>query len=107
MSERADLRMPWRAVEYFVLNCDGDRVATADTKGEAAFITLASTTMTRWWRHCGQWLTAGSRTQAARIATCGKQPARCWRRSENSHDRQFAGRARGGAGGCGAAVPAV
>lgn len=35
------LRMPWRADGVFVLNCDDDLVATADTKREAAFITLA------------------------------------------------------------------
>ena len=35
------MRLPWRADGVFVLNCDGDPVATADTNYEAAFITLA------------------------------------------------------------------
>ena len=41
MSERADLRLPWRADGVFVLNCDGYPIADADTKREVAFITLA------------------------------------------------------------------
>ena len=35
------LRLPWRADGVFVLNCDGDPIADADTKREVAFITLA------------------------------------------------------------------
>ena len=35
------LRLPWRADGVFVLNCDGDPVATADTKREAATIVNA------------------------------------------------------------------
>ena len=35
------LRLLWRAVEYFVLNCDDDPIANADTKREVAFIALA------------------------------------------------------------------
>ena len=41
MSERTDLRMPWRNEGVFVLNCDDDLVATADKKYEAAAIIAA------------------------------------------------------------------
>ena len=35
------LRLPWRADGIFVMNCDADPVATADTKREAAAIVRA------------------------------------------------------------------
>ena len=41
MSERTDLRMPWRNEGVFVLNCDDDLVATAVKKYEAAAIIAA------------------------------------------------------------------